>query len=48
MKKHSKALVFFAVSEQIPIVYSADRGSSGNKIHGVRYIPTAKAMKLGQ
>ena len=25
-KKHSKALVFFAVSKQIPIVYSADRG----------------------
>ena len=23
---HSKALVFFAVSKQIPIVYSADRG----------------------
>ena len=22
--------------------------SSRNKIHGVRYIPTAKAMKLGQ
>ena len=27
VKKHSKALVFFAVSKQIPIVYSADRGS---------------------
>ena len=26
MKKHSNALVFFAVSKQIPIVYSADRG----------------------
>ena len=26
MKKHSKALVFFAVSKEIPIVYSADRG----------------------
>ena len=26
MKKHSKALLFFAVSKQIPIVYSADRG----------------------
>ena len=25
-KKHSKALVFFAVSKQIPIVYSADHG----------------------
>ena len=25
MKKHSKALVIFAVSKQIPIVYSADR-----------------------
>ena len=28
MKKHSKALVFFAVSMQIPIVYSADRGQA--------------------
>ena len=26
MKKHSKALVFFAVLKQIPIVYSTDRG----------------------
>ena len=26
VKKHSKAFVFFAVSKQIPIVYSADRG----------------------
>ena len=26
VKKHSMALVFFAVSKQIPIVYSADRG----------------------
>ena len=26
MKKHTKALVFFAVSKQIPVVYSADRG----------------------
>ena len=26
MKKHSKALVFFAVSKQIPITYSAERG----------------------
>ena len=26
VKKHSKALVFFAVPKQIPIVYSADRG----------------------
>ena len=26
VKKHSKVLVFFAVSKQIPIVYSADRG----------------------
>ena len=25
VKKYSKALVFFAVSKQIPIVYSADR-----------------------
>ena len=24
MKKHSKALVFFALSKQIPIVYSAE------------------------
>ena len=26
MKNHSKALVFFAVSKQISVVYSADRG----------------------
>ena len=26
VKKHSNALVFFAVSKQIPIVYSANRG----------------------
>ena len=26
MKSHSKALVFFAVSKQIPVVYSADCG----------------------
>ena len=26
VKKHSKALMFFAVSNQIPIVYAADRG----------------------
>ena len=26
MKKHSKGLMFFAVSKQIPVVYSADRG----------------------
>ena len=30
MKKHSNALVFFAVSKQIPIVYSADRGRAEN------------------
>ena len=28
VKKHSKALVFFAVSKQIPTVYSADRGQA--------------------
>ena len=28
MKNHSKALVFFAVSKQIPVVYSADRGQA--------------------
>ena len=28
VKKHSKALVFLAVSKQIPMVYSADRGRS--------------------
>ena len=33
VKKHSKALVFFAVSKQIPIVYSADRGRAEIK-HG--------------
>ena len=31
VKKHSKALVFFAVSKQIPIVYSADRGRAETK-----------------
>ena len=31
MKKHSKAFVFFAVSKQIPIVYSADRGRAETK-----------------
>ena len=31
-KKHSKALVFFAVSKQIPIVYSADRGRAEKAI----------------
>ena len=36
MKKHSKALVFFAVSKQIPIVYSADRGRA--EIKGAIYI----------
>ena len=30
VKKHSKALVFFAVSKQIPVVYSADRGRAEN------------------
>ena len=33
MKKHSKALVFFAVSKKIPIVYSADRGRAGKTKH---------------
>ena len=33
VKKHSKALVFFAVSKQIPIVYSADRGRAENSQH---------------
>ena len=30
MKNHSKALVFFANSKQIPILYSADRGRAEN------------------
>ena len=30
-EEHSKALVFFAVSKQIPIVYSADRGRAEKK-----------------
>ena len=34
MKKHSKALVFLAVSKQIPIVYSADRGRAENMHYG--------------
>ena len=33
VKKHSKALVFFAVSKQIPSVYSADSGQA--EISGV-------------
>ena len=32
MKKHLKALVFFTVSKQIPIVYSADRGRAENSV----------------
>ena len=32
MKKHSKALVFFVVSKQSPIVYSADRGRAESVI----------------
>ena len=32
-KKHSKALVFFAVSKQIHIVYSADRGRAEIRLH---------------
>ena len=32
MKKHSKALVFFTVSKQIPVVYSADRGRAEKNI----------------
>ena len=34
MKKHSKALVFFAVSKQILIVYSADRGRAETRNKG--------------
>ena len=30
--KHSRALVFFAVSKQIPIVYSADRGRAEKRV----------------
>ena len=30
VKKHSKALMFFAVSKQIPIVYSAHGGPAEN------------------
>ena len=32
VKKHSKASVFFAVSKQIPIVYSADRGRAEKNV----------------
>ena len=35
MKKHSKALVFFAVSKQIPIVYSADRGRAETRLANI-------------
>ena len=31
MKSHSNALVFFAVSKQISVVYSADRGRAEEK-----------------
>ena len=32
VKKHSRAFVFFAVSKQIPIVYSTDRGRAENML----------------
>ena len=35
VKKNSEALVFFAVSKQIPIVYSADRGRAEINIKDV-------------
>ena len=34
MKSHSKPFMFFAVSKQIPVVYSADRLSL-TTVHGV-------------
>ena len=44
VKKHSKALVFFAVSKQIPMVYSADRGRSEINI-STDYCSGAKKKK---
>ena len=32
MNCHSKAFVFFAVSKQIPVVYSADRGRAETNV----------------
>ena len=43
MKEYSKALVFFAVSKQIPIVYSADRGRA--EISGTHFA-TEETMTL--
>ena len=33
VKSHSKALVFFAVSKQIPVVYSTNRGPAEINLH---------------
>ena len=35
VKSQSKALVFFAVLKQIPIVYSADRGRAAIRIRAL-------------
>ena len=49
-KKHSKALVFFAVSKQISILYSADCGRGRNKSflkqHSKRVFETAAGLIL--
>ena len=44
VKKHSKALVFFAVSKQIPIVYLADRGRAEKKITELTIFPRSKGV----
>ena len=53
MKSHSKALVFFAVSARIPVVYSADRGRaekisivSRNRLKhlSMRYVSATKVV----
>ena len=45
VKKHSKALVFFAVSKQIPMVYSADSGRSKINISTDYYSGAKKKKK---
>ena len=48
MKKHLKALVFFAVSKQIPIVYSADRGQAEIRKSSQCYTMIDFILNLGQ
>ena len=49
VKKHSKALVFFAVSKKIPIVYLTDRGRAeiiGSWFPSVQWNNPGKGNKL--